>query len=214
MIEVVAFDLFGVLAANQPPALKADLAAALGAEPADFWREYWRFRPGYDVAALTDAQYWQSVAGALGSQAGPLAAGQLRRLCELDDASWSGVNEPVVEFAAELAEAGLALGLLSNIPARLAEHLLASHRWLGLFRAAGFSCRLGLAKPDPRAFRWLIEQFGADPARVLYVDDRPENVRAAAGSGLRAVHFTTAADLRAYWHDHGRPALTEHHRSS
>lgn len=196
MIEAVVFDLFGVLSANQPAAIKAELAGALQAEPVQFWRQYWRFRPAYDVAELSDAAYWTAVATALGK---PLDDRLLARLCRLDDASWSGENPPAIEFARELAGTGLPLGLLSNIPARLAEHLFARHRWLQLFDVTGLSCRLGVGKPDPAPFRWLVRQFGTAPDRLLYIDDRAENVAAAASLGLATVRFETTAELRDHW---------------
>ncbi len=203
MIEAVAFDLFGVLAANQPAPAKAALAAALEVEQPPFWQQYWHWRPAYDVAALSDAEYWGNVAGSLGRT---LDGDRLDRLCRLDDASWSGENRPVVEFARRLAATGIPLGLLSNIPARLAERLRTVHRWFELFSVAGFSCQLRIAKPDPRAFHWLTDQLAVRPDRILYIDDRAENVRAASAHGLRALHFSTVARLRADWARHTAPA--------
>lgn len=49
---------------------------------------------------------------------------------------------------------------------------------------------LGVRKPDARAYTALCEAVGAsDPSRVVFVDDRPANVRAAAACGMRTVLF-------------------------
>ncbi len=55
-----------------------------------------------------------------------------------------------------------------------------------------------ILKPDPRAFRRAIDIVDADPARVLFVDDQPLNVRGAADFGLDAMWFDIA-DATASW---------------
>jgi FMN phosphatase YigB (HAD superfamily) len=45
------------------------------------------------------------------------------------------------------------------------------------------SSRTGLVKPDPRAFAQLT-RLGPPPERVLYVDDRPQALRAAERLGI------------------------------
>ncbi len=59
------------------------------------------------------------------------------------------------------------------------------------------SSRLGLVKPDPAIFEHALAVLDAKPDEVTFVDDRPENVEAAARVGLRAVHFTGVDQLRA-----------------
>jgi 2-haloacid dehalogenase len=54
----------------------------------------------------------------------------------------------------------------------------------------------GVAKPDPAIFRLLIERYGIDPERVVFIDDSPVNVSAAARVGMTGLVFTGPADLR------------------
>lgn len=62
-----------------------------------------------------------------------------------------------------------------------------------------YSHEIGLAKPDQAAFRRAATLVGARPEAIAIVDDRPENVDAAARVGMHAVHHTettrTIADL-------------------
>ena len=55
------------------------------------------------------------------------------------------------------------------------------------FDAVVISCEVGLAKPDPRIFR--LERLGLSAGAALFVDDRADNVQAAAGVGLRTLRF-------------------------
>ena len=94
-----------------------------------------------------------------------------------------------------LARSGLTLGLLSNIPPELAAEFRQRHAWLDRFAVVGFSCRIGHVKPEPAAFDWCIRILGVEPARILFVDDREENVRAARSRGMQGHLFTGAATL-------------------
>lgn len=63
------------------------------------------------------------------------------------------------------------LGVLSNFNARLPE-LLAELLPVA-FQKVWVSAKLGLRKPDPRAFRHVLEELGARPEEVLFVGDSP-----------------------------------------
>jgi 2-haloacid dehalogenase len=54
-----------------------------------------------------------------------------------------------------------------------------------------------VVKPDPAIYRILLDRFGVDPTSSVFVDDRQENVDAAAALGFHAVLFTDAQSLRA-----------------
>ncbi|MEU6239142.1 HAD-IA family hydrolase [Kitasatospora sp. NPDC047058] len=57
------------------------------------------------------------------------------------------------------------------------------------------SSRVGAAKPDPRIYEAAAEQARTTPGRCLFVDDRPENVEAAARLGMTGVLHRSPADL-------------------
>jgi 2-haloacid dehalogenase len=52
------------------------------------------------------------------------------------------------------------------------------------------SAEVRCVKPDPRMYRLCLTRLEVESAQALFVDDRPENVAAAAGLGMRTVHFT------------------------
>jgi len=55
----------------------------------------------------------------------------------------------------------------------------------------------GLAKPDPRFYRLLLERYSLDPAQLLFVDDNRRNVDAARALGIDAIVHRDADTLRA-----------------
>ena len=68
--------------------------------------------------------------------------------------------------------------------------------WLARFDGIVVSGEEGVAKPDPRLFRVLVDRFELTPDRCAYVDDAPENVRAAEDVGFRGVVFEGIEPLR------------------
>ena len=53
------------------------------------------------------------------------------------------------------------------------------------------SCEMGLRKPDPGAFEYVVKDLGVDLQRdvVCFVDDSKTNVEAGAAAGMRSILF-------------------------
>jgi len=58
------------------------------------------------------------------------------------------------------------------------------------------SCYLGLRKPEPAIFRRALDILGKPAERILFIDDRAENVAGALAAGFKAIRFTGAEALR------------------
>lgn len=105
------------------------------------------------------------------------------------------VDEEVVAIARALQDAGQRTAVFSNASTRL-EQDMSSMGVEELFHHVANSARIGLAKPDVAAFDHVAEQLGAAPVRLLFVDDREENVRGALDAGWHAVQMRDAMTLR------------------
>ncbi len=105
----------------------------------------------------------------------------------------------------ELRRAGVSLYALTNWSAETFGEARARFPFLSLFRGIVVSGEIGLAKPDPRIYHHLLEQFGLRAGEVVYIDDAERNVRTAADVGMDAVRFTDAASLRGQLAERGLP---------
>jgi putative hydrolase of the HAD superfamily len=196
----VLFDYGNVICLPQPELDVARLAQAAGYPVADLLVPYWAYRLDYDRAALDVTSYWQQVAADLG---GRFTEAQIAELSRLDAGSWLHLRPGSVDLVADLAAAseggrggGLGLAVLSNAPEDTAQAVaglpVAAH-----FRHLMFSCHLKLAKPDPECFRAALAVLRAEPADVIFLDDRPDNVAGAAALGIRSARFTDPETARA-----------------
>jgi putative hydrolase of the HAD superfamily len=195
----VLFDFGGVICYPQPEEDLARLARAAGCTVAEFGDAYWPYRLDYDRAVLDAAGYWQRVAGNLGRSFDEV---QIAELARLDIASWMHLQEGTVALIEDMAAAGHRLALLSNAPADVAEAVsglpVAAH-----FEHLIFSCFLKSAKPDPECFNGALAVMGAEPAEVVLVDDRADNIAGAARLGMAVVLFTDPGAARAGLLRHG-----------
>jgi putative hydrolase of the HAD superfamily len=58
------------------------------------------------------------------------------------------------------------------------------------------SCYLGMRKPGAAIYRKALDILGHPAERILFIDDRQENVAAAAAAGIKAIRFEGAVPLR------------------
>jgi putative hydrolase of the HAD superfamily len=192
-VNWVMFDFGGVI--SHPPTQQdlVNLARVAGVPVAAFVDVYWEWRRAYDLAELDVTGYWRQVGHSLDRSYGEAEISELARL---DCAAWMRLQPGTVALIEDLAAAGLSLALLSNAPDELAEAIRALPI-AALFGQLIFSCQLKLAKPDPRCYSTALARLGASAGEVIFIDDRAENVTAAAELGLLSVHFTSPEGVRA-----------------
>ena len=189
----VMFDYGGVVSQPPSPEEVASLAGVAGVSVPDLADAYWEWRRAYDLAELDASGYWRQVGRSLGRV---FSEAEISELGRLDSVSWLRLQAGTVALIEDLAAAGRPLALLSNAPGELAEAIselpVAAH-----FGHLLFSCQLKHAKPDPECYNRALARLGASAGDVIFIDDRAENVAAAAALGLRSVHFTSPGEARA-----------------
>jgi 2-haloacid dehalogenase len=101
-----------------------------------------------------------------------------------------------VEILAELRARDVPLYALSNWSAETFPHAQARFPFLQWFRGIVLSGELRMAKPDPAIYRCLLDTYQLRAEDIVFIDDAPRNVDAAASLGMHALRFTDAPALR------------------
>ncbi len=107
-----------------------------------------------------------------------------------------GAIEGTVDILAEVRRTGTPVYALSNWSAETFPVTRDRYPFLDWFDGVLISGEIGVAKPDRRMFRTLVERYDLEPRRSVFVDDLERNVEAAAALGFVAIRFTGADDLR------------------
>lgn len=95
---------------------------------------------------------------------------------------------PTAELIAELKQAGYRLFVLSN----MSKEYIAYLRRMDVYRhfeGEIISCETGLIKPEKAIYELLLQRYSLDPSQTIFIDDRAENVAAAAEVGITPFHF-------------------------
>ena len=203
-IDTVLFDYGQVLSLPPDPTAWARIRSITGLDEERLHAAYWEFRHDYDRAALTGRAYWHAVADRTGIT---LGAAQLTALLAADVDLWTSLNMPMVEWAGRLQRAGIRTGILSNIGDSMAEGIVAKLPWLSGFDHCTWSHALFMAKPEPAIFLKTAEALHTAPASILFLDDREENIAAAAALGFQTLHYTTHAAFEREMRDRGLASL-------
>lgn len=192
-LRAVVFD-FGMVLSGQP---NMDVHAAMvriaGMPVERFETFYWADRLAYDRGTLSGIQFWKNFVRDAGLDLDESAVEELHRL---DALYWTTQNPAMLAWQMRLKEHGLLTGILSNMGDTVLASLQKEFDWLDRFDVLVWSFQLGLIKPDPAIYRYLLSKLGTLPEETLFLDDRPANVEAAIALGIRAVEFTTIERLR------------------
>ena len=88
---------------------------------------------------------------------------------------------------------GVPVFALTNFGAQSFAEALPKMDFLADFDRRYVSGELGVTKPDPRIYQIVEEDSGIAPDRLLFTDDRADNITAAARRGWRTHQFETWA---------------------
>jgi putative hydrolase of the HAD superfamily len=203
-IQAVLFDYGVVLSGPPDPTAWARLLAITGLPDAQFRPAYWAPRDDYDRGAHSGESYWRAVGRHAGLE---LTDEQICQLIDADNALWTQVNQPMVDWALRLQAAGTPTGVLSNLGDAITDGVLARQPWLAGFDHLLWSHALKLAKPDPAIYRHAADGLGFPPENILFIDDRAENVAGGIAAGMQVILYTTQPALEAEMETRGFGAL-------
>jgi putative hydrolase of the HAD superfamily len=88
------------------------------------------------------------------------------------------------------------LGALNNEARETNEYRFRQFSLRKYFDVALSSCYLGLRKPEPAIYRRAVDIVGGPAERILFIDDREENVAGAAAAKMKTILFQGADALR------------------
>lgn len=100
-----------------------------------------------------------------------------------------------VAIKRRLEEVGYPLYALSNFGRDTYAEALEIYPELGAFTGAVISGHEGYIKPEPEIYKILLERYALDACKLLFIDDRADNVEMAQSLGLQAVQFIDHARL-------------------
>lgn len=69
------------------------------------------------------------------------------------------------------------------------ESKVAAYPFVSLFKTPYYSHEMGMRKPDPASFTYIVEKEGLVASETLFIDDNEPNVIAAASVGMQVLYL-------------------------
>ena len=99
------------------------------------------------------------------------------------------MNPESIEVVRDLRKSGVPVYLATNQHEYRARYMSEVFGYADIFDGEFYSCRLGTRKPDPDYFHAVLKSLSYPPERLLFIDDRDQNVAAAKSVGIHGVEY-------------------------
>jgi putative hydrolase of the HAD superfamily len=120
-----------------------------------------------------------------------VAVGEIKRLLHAVPPSLV-LFPDTVDLLYRLKRKGHPLYCLSNMHFASIEYLEQTHTFWDVFQGRVISCRLQLCKPEAGIYEHLLQTYGLEAEKTLFIDDVQKNLDAAAKLGIRTLRFENA----------------------
>jgi 2-haloacid dehalogenase len=107
-----------------------------------------------------------------------------------------GPIDGTVDILRELKSRKVPVYALSNWSAETFPSCRPRFPFLDWFDGIVVSGHEGCMKPDERIFRVLLDRYRLAADETVFVDDNPNNARAASALGIHGIHFQSSEALR------------------
>ena len=175
----VVFDLGRVVFAQDPAKSTAEFKQFFSYVSLTPMPQFWT---DYDMGVLSIDQVAEELAAYRGVE--PKFA---RKMISIAIGKQETIR-PTEKLIDELKVAGYKLYVLSNMSCEFID-FLRKQKVYENFDGDVVSCEVGIVKPMPEIYDLLLKRFDLDPAETIFIDDRKENVDAAAAKGIATFHF-------------------------
>lgn len=90
--------------------------------------------------------------------------------------------------------------VVTNAPRQNADYMLGVLNLQEKFAQVIVSEEIGIAKPDPAPYQYILNKFGLTPEQALAFEDSPSGIRAATGAGIPTVGIASTQAPRDLYH--------------
>lgn len=189
-IKALVFDCGGVVLRDRDDSHYERWEARLGLAPGELKVRLYHgpLWAQAELGRLSENEFWVATGEALG-----LAESEAVELGRDLWQSWA--VDPHVLALIDQVRHRFRVAMLSNATEVLEHRLAHVYGIADRFDPIINSARCGLAKPSPEIYHLMLNRLGLQPGEAVLVDDRAENVTAAASLGMHVIWFVHPQEL-------------------
>ncbi|MDP2991232.1 MAG: HAD family phosphatase [Kiritimatiellota bacterium] len=140
----------------------------------------------WDMGEISDDEFYSHLLSGLNF---PMEKKEVMAKFVIDDFY---VDQEMLTYIRELKKS-CTTALLTNFPAHLHDFMRTAWPMDGAFDHIITSADVKLIKPDPRIYQLTLDRIGCQAHEAVFIDDRENNVEAAAAMGIKGIHFISKA---------------------
>jgi epoxide hydrolase-like predicted phosphatase len=182
-IRGILIDMGGVIVRTEFDAPRQHLADRLGLDYADLVKLVFDNESAQQasIGLISEDEHWAAVMRRLNRPASETQA--------IRDEFFAGdiIDKELLDYLRSL-RGKLKVGLISNAWSGLRNYIIAQ-KFDDAFDVMIISAEVKAVKPDTRIYQIAMEKLGLIPSETVFLDDFPENIKAARTLGMQAIHF-------------------------
>ena len=182
MDKIVFFDLGGVLLNWQDDWLYEEVSRQTRISINKIKQDFDSYISLLFTGKISEKEFWEKILGDV--KINP------NTICETFQKNAS-LNEDIFALAQHLKKCKYQIGILSNITPETRKTL--HNEWFTSFDHVYFSNEIGIAKPDPQVFRYVLDRHAH--SEIFFIDDKQENIDAAKRHGINSILYKGQTDL-------------------
>jgi epoxide hydrolase-like predicted phosphatase len=190
-IKALIFDFGGVLVRTESHEPRRQVAERLGLSHEELYAIVFESEASIlaELGRMSSRARWQRVSNLLGLQSAEECVAIMQEFFSGD------VLDTELVKCIRRMHGRYKMALLSNFTDSL-PRLIENEFGLGdCFDVIIVSALVGVRKPDPAIYHLALERLQVAPEEAVFIDDMPENVRAAASLGIHAIQFKSREAL-------------------
>lgn len=176
MIKALIFDNFGVICNSSAELAYDELSDSDDSKKQQFWD---LFRA--NDRGIIDKSEWASSVGELFGVTADEWVSKLH--------SYDGKNRPLLDYILQLKKS-YRIALMTNMGANRLGDYYSSDELKSYFDEVFVSGEMGFAKPDPLAYKHVIQKMNIDTEQMVMIDDSLANIDGAESVGMKTILYT------------------------
>jgi putative hydrolase of the HAD superfamily len=186
--KAVVFDYAGVVAGDTASKFDDNISKITGVSVKDYKQVYYRHNDLHNTGIISWEELWKRVLI------------DLNKVSLLDEVlkftrNPKKINKSVIKLIEELKSRGYKVALLSNYSnegGRRMREVLHLDKVFDLILISG---EIGLAKPHPDIYLYLMEKLKLQSTEIVFIDDSPKNIKTAKELGIATILCENPKDL-------------------
>jgi len=191
-IKAIIFDFGEVIIQYPPFTLRKEIAKFLELDFEVVNKEIDRINPDFVRGRINEKEFWKKLSSDLNIN---VSERDKKNFITDEFSQDARLKKDVEEIVIALKNSGYKVGIISNILEPHAKYSKAQN-WFKHFSPVILSCEVGLAKPDERIYKLMVENLRLKANECIYIDDREVNLKPAEKIRMKTILFQNTNQLR------------------